>query len=395
MHRGHGPSDHRPETAASTRGRKSPHSRSAMSPRCAAGKSAKACPCTAIPRHPRLGLRPTGFQPYLGGGRTPVGTILAGQKVTSGDPVASGRGRERLAWLGGRRIAGCGAGVHRRPLVLRILSRPPARDDVELRFSIPPPDDDQLRHREPVCRRTAARVHCRESSMARASSTSGRSHPSSAGDDPALTATLSVLVAARRADRLLRRREAAHCRSGGRESSATLPMGAAARGIRTARSCSLPIRDVAFRVAAAGGSPTPLTTVDRPGERGHLWPEFLPEGNRSCIWPTAPGPTSQPVHRRTRRPARHGSSRWHRTPPTAAATCSSRAIASWWRSRSTLIGPSRLASRSTWRTKCSSSGSWTTRPTCRSRRRVSWCFAPCAAPTRNSCGAIATKGNRP
>ncbi len=35
-----------------------------------------------------------------------------------------------------------------------------------------------------------------------------------------------------------------------------------------------------FHVAAAGGSPTPLTTVDRPGERGHLWPEFLPEGDR-------------------------------------------------------------------------------------------------------------------
>ena len=35
-----------------------------------------------------------------------------------------------------------------------------------------------------------------------------------------------------------------------------------------------------FRVAAAGGSSTPLTTVNRPGERGHLWPEFLPDGDR-------------------------------------------------------------------------------------------------------------------
>jgi eukaryotic-like serine/threonine-protein kinase len=32
------------------------------------------------------------------------------------------------------------------------------------------------------------------------------------------------------------------------------------------------------RVAASGGSPTPVTTVDPPGERGHLWPEFLPDG---------------------------------------------------------------------------------------------------------------------
>ena len=35
-----------------------------------------------------------------------------------------------------------------------------------------------------------------------------------------------------------------------------------------------------FRVAAAGGSATPLTTVNRPDERGHLWPEFLPDGDR-------------------------------------------------------------------------------------------------------------------
>jgi len=35
-----------------------------------------------------------------------------------------------------------------------------------------------------------------------------------------------------------------------------------------------------FHVAAAGGPPVPLTTVNRPRERGHLWPEFLPEGDR-------------------------------------------------------------------------------------------------------------------
>jgi Tol biopolymer transport system component len=33
------------------------------------------------------------------------------------------------------------------------------------------------------------------------------------------------------------------------------------------------------RVPDGGGSPTPVTTVDRPNERGHLWPQFLPDGN--------------------------------------------------------------------------------------------------------------------
>lgn len=33
-----------------------------------------------------------------------------------------------------------------------------------------------------------------------------------------------------------------------------------------------------FRVAATGGPATPITIVNRPHERGHLWPEFLPDG---------------------------------------------------------------------------------------------------------------------
>jgi Tol biopolymer transport system component len=32
------------------------------------------------------------------------------------------------------------------------------------------------------------------------------------------------------------------------------------------------------RVPAAGGPVAPVTTVDRPAERGHLWPHFLPDG---------------------------------------------------------------------------------------------------------------------
>ena len=35
-----------------------------------------------------------------------------------------------------------------------------------------------------------------------------------------------------------------------------------------------------FQVAADGGNPVAVTTVDRPNQRGHVWPEFLPDGNR-------------------------------------------------------------------------------------------------------------------
>ena len=34
-----------------------------------------------------------------------------------------------------------------------------------------------------------------------------------------------------------------------------------------------------FKVQASGGAATPVTTIDRPGERGHVWPQFLPDGN--------------------------------------------------------------------------------------------------------------------
>jgi len=40
-----------------------------------------------------------------------------------------------------------------------------------------------------------------------------------------------------------------------------------------------PGRDGAlFRVSAAGGATTRVTEVEQPNERGHLWPEFLPDG---------------------------------------------------------------------------------------------------------------------
>ena len=35
---------------------------------------------------------------------------------------------------------------------------------------------------------------------------------------------------------------------------------------------------VLFQVSAAGGRPTPVTALDPAGERGHLWPQFLPDG---------------------------------------------------------------------------------------------------------------------
>ena len=34
-----------------------------------------------------------------------------------------------------------------------------------------------------------------------------------------------------------------------------------------------------FRVPATGGTPAPVTTVARPDQRGHVWPEFLPGGH--------------------------------------------------------------------------------------------------------------------
>ena len=39
------------------------------------------------------------------------------------------------------------------------------------------------------------------------------------------------------------------------------------------------------RVSASGGSAVPITTVDRPRQRGHLWPDFLPEG-RHVVYST-------------------------------------------------------------------------------------------------------------
>jgi dipeptidyl aminopeptidase/acylaminoacyl peptidase len=35
-----------------------------------------------------------------------------------------------------------------------------------------------------------------------------------------------------------------------------------------------------FRVSAAGGTGVPVTSVDRPRERGHMWPIWLPDGRR-------------------------------------------------------------------------------------------------------------------
>jgi Tol biopolymer transport system component len=41
-----------------------------------------------------------------------------------------------------------------------------------------------------------------------------------------------------------------------------------------------PSRDSGLaRVPETGGSPVPVTAVDRPRERGHVWPQFMPDGN--------------------------------------------------------------------------------------------------------------------
>jgi hypothetical protein len=47
-----------------------------------------------------------------------------------------------------------------------------------------------------------------------------------------------------------------------------------------------------FQVSAGGGFATPVTTVERPGERGHMWPEFLPDGHHFLYL----ADSSQPEH---------------------------------------------------------------------------------------------------
>lgn len=46
------------------------------------------------------------------------------------------------------------------------------------------------------------------------------------------------------------------------------------------------------RIAASGGSPAVVTTVDEPRERGHLWPHFLPDGEHFLYL----ADSSQPEH---------------------------------------------------------------------------------------------------
>lgn len=44
------------------------------------------------------------------------------------------------------------------------------------------------------------------------------------------------------------------------------------------------LNDPLRKVAAAGGTPTPMTAVDSPRENSHRWPQFLPDGRHVLFW---------------------------------------------------------------------------------------------------------------
>jgi eukaryotic-like serine/threonine-protein kinase len=44
------------------------------------------------------------------------------------------------------------------------------------------------------------------------------------------------------------------------------------------------ISDPLRKVAASGGTPSPITVVDVPRENSHRWPQFLPDGRRVLFW---------------------------------------------------------------------------------------------------------------
>ncbi len=44
------------------------------------------------------------------------------------------------------------------------------------------------------------------------------------------------------------------------------------------------ITDPLRKVAAAGGTPTPVTAIDRTQETSHRWPQFLPDGRHILFW---------------------------------------------------------------------------------------------------------------
>ena len=46
-----------------------------------------------------------------------------------------------------------------------------------------------------------------------------------------------------------------------------------------------------MRVSDSGGATMPVTSVHRPDERGHVWPQFLPDGSHFIFWPTATAPS--------------------------------------------------------------------------------------------------------
>jgi eukaryotic-like serine/threonine-protein kinase len=200
-------------------------------------------------------------------------------KIEVDTPIA-GRGRERHAWS--LAAAGLIAALASTATLLVAHIRPAARDDAELRFSILPPDatsfgtaslspDGRQLAFTATTRDGPSRLWVRPLRSLTPQSLPGTEHaafPFWSPDGGSIgffaQGSLKRISVSGGTPRIVC--EAPDGRGGAWNADGVIIFS--------------PSRESGLsRVAASGGSATPLTTVDRPGERGHLWPEFLPDGN--------------------------------------------------------------------------------------------------------------------
>lgn len=197
---------------------------------------------------------------------------------TSGDPVASGRGRERLAWsVAAALLVAVLASIA--VLVLEYFTTP-ARDDVELRFSIPPPDDTSFGTviLSPDGRQLAFTAATRDgpsrvwvrplrSLIPQAlPGTEGAAFPFWSPDGQSIG--FFAHGSLRRISVSGGMPEIVCAAADGRGGTWN------AKGVIVFS----PSRESGLsEVPASGGSASPVTSVAQ-GERGHLWPQFLPDG---------------------------------------------------------------------------------------------------------------------
>ena len=191
------------------------------------------------------------------------------------------RRRKRLAWalaavaLGTTLAVGAGFVVRD----LRICS--PRRSATAL--SGDPSGWNHLRNRRPVAGRSSPGVHGNRGVMAKRCS--GCGHCSRSRPSPCLGPRTPRFRSGHQmgngSDSL--RRAASRRRSAAGGTPQIICDAPAGRGGAWSANGTIlfsPSRESALsRVPDSGGSPTPVTTVDRPNETGHLWPVFLPDGN--------------------------------------------------------------------------------------------------------------------